>query len=79
MNYKEYLELLNKKNIKLFDYEKRISYYNITNYNITNYNINNNQTGGGNNIFNTKNQNNLRNIINISLSSNPQLLLGIIN
>lgn len=75
MNYNEYLNLLNKNNIKLFDHDKRISYYNIKNYKITN----NNQIGGGNNIFNTKNQNNLRNIINISLSSNPQLLLGIIN
>jgi hypothetical protein len=71
MNYNEYLVLLNKNNIKLFDYEKRISYYNIQNYKLTT-----NQKGGG---INNKSEFYIKNIVNISLSSTPQLLLGLLN
>ena len=70
MNYNEYLELLEKNNIKLFDHDKRISYHNIKNYNFTN-----NQKGGGYFKYNK----NFKNIVDISLSSNPQLLLSLLN
>lgn len=70
MEYKEFLELIHKNNIKLFDHDKRISYYNIKKYK-----INNDQKGGGSIKYN----NNFKNIIDISLSSNPHLLLSIIN
>ena len=64
MNYNEYLDLLEKNNIKLFDYDKRISYHNIKMYSLTI-----NQKGGG--YF--KSNKNFKNIVDISLSSNPQL------
>ena len=70
MNYNEYLELLEINNIKLFDHDKRISYYNIKNYS-----LNINQKGGGN----LKSYKNFKNIIDLSLSSNPQLLLSLLN
>ena len=73
MNYKEYIDLLNKNNIKLFDYEKRISFYNLNNYK-----FNYNQTGGGVKL-NNKTKNEIKNIIDISLSSQPYLLLSLIN
>lgn len=70
MNYNEYLKLLERNNIKLFDHDKRISYHNIKNYS-----LNNNQKGGGD----LKYYKNFKDIINISLSSNPQLLLSLLN
>lgn len=73
MKFKEYIDLLDKNNIKLFDYDKRISFYNL---NI--YKLNNNQTGGGNRL-NNKTPIEIKNIINISLSSQPNLLLSLIN
>ena len=73
MKFKEYIDLLDKNNIKLFDYDKRISFYNL---NI--YKLNNNQTGGGNRL-NNKTPTEIKNIINISLSSQPNLLLSLIN
>lgn len=72
MIYTEYLKLLEDNNIKLFDYEKRISYYNIINYK-----FNNNQKGGG--ILYQNNPNHFKNIIDVSLSSNPQLLISLLN
>jgi hypothetical protein len=73
MIYKEYIDLLDKNNIKLFDYEKRISFYNLNNYK-----FNYNQTGGGIKL-NNKTENELKSIINVSLSSQPNLLLSLIN
>lgn len=70
MLYSEYIKILKDNNIKLFDHEKRISFYNI-NY----FKFNNEQKGGGYLIENK----NLKNIIDISLSSNPQNLLNLIN
>jgi hypothetical protein len=72
MNYIEYVNYLKSKNIKMFDHDYRISYYNINKY------INeesNNMTGGGNKML-IKNYNNdeLINIINISLSVRPENL-----
>tara|TARA_Y100000590_G_C15733181_1_gene1017765 strand:- start:1808 stop:2020 length:213 start_codon:yes stop_codon:yes gene_type:complete len=70
MNYNEYLDLLDRNNIKLFDHDKRISYHNIKTYNLMI-----NQKGGGN----FKSYQNFKNIVDISLSSNPQLLLSLLN
>ncbi len=70
MNYDEYLDILKRNNIELFDYDKRISYHNIKNYS-----ININQKGGGD----FKYYKNFKNIIDISLSSTPQLLLSLLN
>jgi hypothetical protein len=70
MLYTEYLKILNDNNIQLFDHEKRISFYNI-NY----YKFKNEQTGGGY----LKNNKNFKIIIDISLSSNPQNLLNLLN
>ena len=74
MDFKKFRKILEKNNIKLFDYEYRISYNRIFNMNkICNQN---NQYGGGDinsNIFKLKSKNNLENIINYSLSKNMKL------
>ena len=75
MNYTEYLELLKKNNIELFDYDKRISYHNIKKFK-----LNNNQTGGGvGNYLKNKSQFEFKNIINLSLCSTPNLLISFLN
>ncbi len=74
MKYIEYLKHLKDNNIILFDHDYRISYNNIKNY----YYINK-FTGGGvnyNKLFNL-NKNELEQIINISLSQNPQYLISL--
>ena len=40
ISYQEYLNLLNHRNLHLFDFQKRISYFRLKN-------LYNNQTGGG--------------------------------
>ena len=72
MNFQEYISVLSKNHIKLFDFEKRISFQNIKNYK-----FNYNQKGGG--IINSKSKDELLNIINISLSSNPKNLISLLN
>ena len=71
MDYTNYINYLKSKNIILFDHDYRLSYYNI------NYYKDSNMTGGGiNKLFNYTN-NELLQIINISISSNPRYLLYI--
>ncbi len=76
MKYTNYLKYLKSNNIFLFDHEYRISFNNINNY----YNIKQ-QVGGSNNKSNIinklfkLNKNELEQVINISLSQNPQYLI----
>ena len=76
MDLLKYKKLLKKNNIQLFDYELRISHYKITN-------INTEQIGGGKRkslIHRLKklDNNNILNIVKLSLSSNPQMILNFI-
>lgn len=75
MKYIEYIQLLNKNNIKLFDHDKRISFNNIKLFDI---NIGLEQKGGGDKL-NNKSKVELKNIVDISLSSQPNLLLSVLN
>ena len=75
MNYQEYVKFLNQNNIKLFDYQYRISYDNI----IRNR-INIEQIGGGNgNFLQNKSKDELLLIVNIANSSQPNCLISLIN
>ena len=75
MNYQEYVKFLNQNNIKLFDYQYRISYDNI----IRNR-INIEQTGGGNgNFLQNKSKDELLLIVNIANSSQSNYLISLIN
>jgi|APSaa5957512535_1039671.scaffolds.fasta_scaffold68427_3 hypothetical protein len=67
MNFLEYKNLLESRNIKLFDYQYRISYHRLLNQN----NISE-QTGGGSLItkLNNVSKNNLISILGLLLSSN---------
>jgi hypothetical protein len=86
MKYIDFVNHLKSNNIILFDHDYRISYNNINiyynnylnnnylnnNYLNNNYlNNKNNQSGGGNN------DTDLKLIVNLSLSSNPQYLLNL--
>ena len=68
ISYIDYVNYLKKNNIVMFDHDYRISYNKLNNEKFVNKYINN-QTGGG-----TISQENLRNIVNLSISSNPQYL-----
>lgn len=70
MNYKEYIKYLKSNNIILFDHDYRISFNNINNY----MNNNKQMTGGGELLFDKEE---LKMIVNIALSSNPQMLLNL--
>jgi hypothetical protein len=82
MKFIDYKRLLEKNNIILFDHDYRISYYNINNFN--NLKSNNNMIGGGDynsfviNLLKEKNTNDLRSIVQMSLSSNPLYLFNYI-
>lgn len=69
MDLLEYKKILKSKGIKLFDYEYRLSLYKINLINSTNLE----QYGGGINILNNKNNNELKNIVNCLLSNNVKL------
>ncbi len=74
MKYINYLNYLKENNIILFDHDYRISYNNIKNY----YNINNNFSGGGTgHKLLSLSKNELEQVINISLSQNPQYLMSL--
>lgn len=66
MNFSDFKKNLNKNNIYLFDSEYRISYYNLMNCS--------NQYGGGKQkeltIFKNKSSSEIKDIVDISLSSN---------
>jgi hypothetical protein len=70
MKYIDFVNHLKSNNIILFDHDYRISYNNINIYynNYLNHDSNN-QIGGG--------PNDLKLIVNLSLSSNPQYLLNL--
>uniref|UniRef100_A0A6C0J5H7 Uncharacterized protein n=1 Tax=viral metagenome TaxID=1070528 RepID=A0A6C0J5H7_9ZZZZ len=73
MNYNNYVQSLKNKNILLFDHQYRLSYYKLNK--IITFN---NQTGGGNyntnpKLFKNKSNEDLCNIINLSLSNNIKL------
>jgi hypothetical protein len=68
ISYIDYVNYLKKNNIVMFDHDYRISYNKLNNEKFVNKYINN-QTGGG-----IISQENLRNIVNLSISSNPQYL-----
>ncbi len=72
MKYIDYVKYLKSQNIILFDHDYRISFNNINNY----YNnINNNEmVGGGFNKLKNINIDKLIDIINVSISSNPEYL-----
>ena len=76
MKFLKYKKLLDKKNIILFDHEYRISYYEIININ----EYNNNMTGGGNIYNKLKNIDNdtLKSIVKLSISSNPKYIINYI-
>ncbi len=69
MKYIDFVNYLKSNNINLFDHDYRISYNNINIYYNNYLNNNNNQTGGG--------SDDLKLIVNLSLSSNPQYLLNL--
>jgi hypothetical protein len=68
MKYIDYINYLKSNNINLFDYEYRVSYNNILYYNMK-------QTGGGDMIIKKYDIDELKDIINISLSEYPHYLL----
>lgn len=68
MNLIEYKQVLQDNNIKLFDHDIRISYFMLNKY------YNKEQIGGGNNIFCNKSTQEIKNIVDISLSPNFHLL-----
>ena len=69
MNYTQYVNYLKSNNINLFDHDYRISYHNINQY------YNKEMSGGGNNSFLSQyNLKQLTDIINISISANPNYL-----
>jgi len=72
ISYIDYVNYLKKNNIVMFDHDYRISYNKLNNEKFVNKYINN-QIGGD---ISQKNisQENLRNIVNLSISSNPQYL-----
>ena len=72
MKYLDYINYLKSNNIILFDHDYRISYNNIKNF----YNYNN-QTGGGCSTLSNLDKDNLKLIVNLALSSNPQYLLNL--
>jgi hypothetical protein len=63
ISYIQFINYLKKNNIIMFDHDYRISYNRLNNEKFINKYINN-QTGGGS-------QNELKNIVNLSVSSNP--------
>jgi hypothetical protein len=79
LKYTTYVNLLKSNNIILYDHDYRISYNNIkTYYNKTD------MKGGGNNSNNNMNElfnnmDNLIDVINLSLSVNPQNLYFLAN
>ena len=73
MKYIDFVNNLKSNNIILFDHDYRISYNNINIY-YNNYLNNSNQLGGGKSSYN---DNDLRLIVNVSISSNPQYLLNL--
>jgi hypothetical protein len=71
MKYIDYVKYLKSQNIILFDHDYRISFNNINNY----YNNSSKEmVGGGFNKFNNINKDKLIDIINVSISSNPEYL-----
>jgi hypothetical protein len=72
MNYTNYVNYLKSNNIILFDHDYRISYHNINQY------LEKNMIGGGNNnqkiSLSKYNLQQLIEIVNISISSNPSFL-----
>lgn len=71
MQYIEYINLLKNKGIELFDYQYRMSYYEIFNNNL--------QKGGSvntlySNLLLEKTKQELEIIVDVSLSKNPDLL-----
>jgi hypothetical protein len=71
MKFIQYKKILEKNNINLFDHEYRISYFEMQNNH-----SNNIMKGGGSLYEKLKNMNNndLLNLVKISISSNPQYL-----
>ena len=63
MEFKDFKKILKQKNINLFDHDYRIAYHVLTN---------GEQKGGGcsKNIFNNKTNNEIKDIIDLSLSDN---------
>jgi hypothetical protein len=62
MKLNEYKKILKENNINLFDHDIRISHYILNNY------YKKEQIGGGKHIFINKNKNQIKNIIDTSLS-----------
>ena len=73
MKYIDYINYLKSKNIIMFDHDYRISYGAINTY-LPYTNMRNHMTGGGN-MLARYNTDELRNIINIATSANPQYLI----
>ena len=78
MDFLKYKKLLESKNIILFDHELRISHFEINSLN-----TNKEQIGGGKrksvlHRLKKLNDDNLLNIVKLSLSSNSQMLINLI-
>ena len=78
MNFLKYKNLLESKNILLFDYELRISHFEINSLHIYKQ-----QIGGGKrksilHRLKKLNDDNLLNIVKLSLSSNSQMIINLI-
>jgi hypothetical protein len=70
MEISEYKKLLQKNNIELFDHDIRISHFILNKYYIKE------QKGGGlNNLFHNKNSNEIKKLIETSLSPNYYKLI----
>jgi hypothetical protein len=79
MKYTDYIKYLKSQDIILFDHDYRISFNNINNYYRDNL-LQNNMNGGGNNIkLKNINKDKLIDIINVSISSNPEYLYSMAN
>ena len=72
MKYIDYINHLKSNNIILFDHDYRISYNNINNYYNISYSLN--KKGGGDKLIKL-NKDDLKIVVNLSLSLNPQYLL----
>ena len=70
ISYIDYVNYLKKNNIVMFDHDYRISYSKLNNEKFVNKYINNQTGGSSQNISRDR----LRNIVNLSISSNPQYL-----
>ena len=72
MKYIDYVNYLKSKNIIMYDHDYRISYYNINKY--YNNDLLSEMVGGGNKKKFINNNENLEEIISISLSIRPENL-----